>query len=131
MEINRDDVGPRSDGTGQPMRALAGTLAATLAGGAAGADTLPYTPHSVQAPDGVTLAVQEWANSEGPAIVFVHGFSASQLAWRQQVEAPELADEFRMITFDTRGSGMSDKPADRCRSSIPDAARPRPADCGH
>ncbi|AGA32809.1 chloroperoxidase [Thioalkalivibrio nitratireducens DSM 14787] len=30
--------------------------------------------------------------------------------WEQQVEDPELAKEFRMITFDLRGHGMSDKP---------------------
>lgn len=110
METNRNRNNPRS-AAAEVMRALAGSVAAVLIAGAAGADDLPYTPHSVEAPDGVTLAVQEWGNAEGPAIIFVHGFSASHLAWRKQVEDPELADAFRMVTFDTRGSGMSEKPA--------------------
>jgi len=90
--------------------ALAGTLAAGLGADAAGADDLRYTPHSVETPDGVTLAVQEWGDADAPAILFVHGFAASHLAWRKQVEDPDLAESFRLVTLDTRGSGLSEKP---------------------
>ncbi|MFW6184873.1 MAG: alpha/beta fold hydrolase [Chloroflexota bacterium] len=71
-----------------------------------------YTSHSVTAPDDVTLSVQEWGNSEGPAILFIHGFSQPHMKWQKQVQDPQLAREFRMITFDLRGHGMSDKPED-------------------
>ncbi|MFW6024465.1 MAG: alpha/beta fold hydrolase [Dichotomicrobium sp.] len=94
------------------IKPLAGALAAFLGAGAVSAEDLPYTRHSVEAPDGVTLAVQEWGDPDGPAILFVHGFAASHLVWRKQVIDPELAEDFRMITFDTRGSGMSEKPTD-------------------
>lgn len=111
MKTARDRQQPnRRNGTPR-LRALAGTLATSLAAGAAGADDLPYTAHAVTAPDGLTLAVQEWGNPDGPPILFIHGFSASHLAWRRQVEDPALADRFRMVTFDTRGSGQSEKPA--------------------
>jgi pimeloyl-ACP methyl ester carboxylesterase len=75
-----------------------------------GNDKLPYTLHEVIAPDGVTLSVQEWGNAEGPAILFIHGYAQSHLNWKEQVEDSELTDEFRMITFDLRGHGMSEKP---------------------
>lgn len=71
---------------------------------------VPYTPHRITSSDGVTLSVQEWGNPEGPAILFIHGFSQTHLNWTKQVRDPVLADEFRMVTFDLRGHGMSDKP---------------------
>ena len=73
-------------------------------------DAPPYTPHEVTAPDGVTLAVQEWGNPDGPAILFIHGYAQSSLSWSKQVEDPDLAGAFRLVTFDLRGHGMSDKP---------------------
>ncbi len=63
----------------------------------------------MESADGVALAVQEWGNRSGPAILFVHGFSQSSLSWRRQVES-DLAKEFRIVTFDLRGHGNSDKP---------------------
>jgi pimeloyl-ACP methyl ester carboxylesterase len=41
--------------------------------------------------------------------VFVHGWSQSQLCWSRQIAGP-LAEDFRLITFDLRGHGMSEKP---------------------
>ncbi|KPQ05711.1 MAG: putative hydrolases or acyltransferases (alpha/beta hydrolase superfamily) [Rhodobacteraceae bacterium HLUCCA12] len=79
--------------------------------GATPAGDPAYTHHAIKTPDGVTLAVQEWGKADAPAIVFIHGFSAAHLVWRKQVEDPELASAFRLITFDTRGSGLSGKPA--------------------
>jgi len=88
---------------------VAGGITSTTAY-ADGNDKLPYTLHEVTAPDGVTLSVQEWGNAEGPAILFIHGYAQSHLNWKEQVEDSALTDEFRMITFDLRGHGMSDKP---------------------
>jgi non-heme chloroperoxidase len=45
-----------------------------------------------------------------PAMRFsIHGFSQASLSWQRQVES-DLAKEFRMITYDLRGHGNSDKP---------------------
>lgn len=95
------------------LRAIVRIVAiATLSASALAEDHVPYTAHEVVAEDGTGLAVQEWGNPDGPAVLFVHGMSQSHLSWKEQVEDPTLADEFRMITFDLRGHGMSDKPED-------------------
>ena len=65
--------------------------------------------YEVRGGDGVTLHAREWGNADGPAIVFVHGWSQCDLCWSAQVSGP-LARSFRMVTFDNRGHGMSDKP---------------------
>jgi non-heme chloroperoxidase len=68
-----------------------------------------YKPFVVTAPDRVTIAAQEWGNASGHEILFIHGFSQASLSWQRQVES-DLAKEFRMITYDLRGHGNSDKP---------------------
>lgn len=93
---------------------LSGMAAAAVCVAAAFAQqqpsSLPYTPHRVTSSDGVTLAVQEWGNRSGPAILFIHGSWQSHLSWVRQVEDPALLREFRLVTFDLRGHGASDKP---------------------
>jgi len=56
----------------------------------------------------VNISAQEWGKPDGPAIVFIHGFMQSHLSWSKQVNSP-LANDFRMITYDFRGHGNSDK----------------------
>ena len=76
------------------------------------AQTAPATPvrqYDVLGSGGVRLHAREWGNPDGPAILFVHGWSQCDLCWSGQVGS-ELAARFRMITFDIRGHGMSDKP---------------------
>ena len=68
-----------------------------------------YQPLVVRAPDGVTISAQAWGNPAGPEILFIHGFSQASLSWQRQVES-DLAKEFRMVTYDLRGHGNSDKP---------------------
>ncbi|MDI1434806.1 alpha/beta fold hydrolase [Polyangium sorediatum] len=63
----------------------------------------------VKTPDGLSIAVQEWGHPEGPEVLFVHGLSQSHLAWAPQIQS-RLADDFRIITYDLRGHGVSDKP---------------------
>jgi len=46
----------------------------------------------------------------GPAVVFIHGLGASMYSWRHQLE-PVLAAGYRVIAFDNRGFGFSDRPA--------------------
>lgn len=58
------------------------------------------------------ISAQEWGNPNGAEILFIHGFSQSHLSWSRQVRS-ELANSFRMITYDIRGHGESDKPLDQ------------------
>lgn len=71
----------------------------------------PAKTFKVQTPDGVSIAAQEWGNPDGPEILFIHGFSQSHLSWSRQF-GRELAKTFRLITYDIRGHGSSDKPLD-------------------
>ncbi|MEM6810046.1 MAG: alpha/beta hydrolase [Pseudomonadota bacterium] len=94
-------------------------LAVRPSGAAAAEADAPAEPFSIPAPtrayfveggDNARIAVQEWGNTEGRPIIFVHAFSQSHLAWIPQVTG-KLAQDFRLITFDNRGHGNSDKPA--------------------
>ncbi|WP_349971714.1 alpha/beta hydrolase [Pseudomonas caspiana] len=67
--------------------------------------------YTVTAPDGVRIAVQEAGNPDGPAIIFIHGLLGSRLNWEKQTGSPEL-QRYRMVTYDLRGHGLSDKPED-------------------
>jgi pimeloyl-ACP methyl ester carboxylesterase len=73
-----------------------------------------FKPISVKTPDGLTISAQEWGNPAGPEILFIHGFSQSHLSWMRQVDS-DLAREFRIVTYDLRGHGNSDKPLDAAR----------------
>jgi len=78
------------------------------------AQNLKYKPISVKTPDGLTVSAQEWGNPAGPEILFIHGFSQSHMSWMRQVDS-DLAKEFRIVTYDLRGHGNSDKPEDKAR----------------
>jgi non-heme chloroperoxidase len=65
--------------------------------------------HEVEGGGGLRLHVREWGNPQGPPILFVHGWSQSQLCWARQVTGP-LAEQFHLVTFDLRGHGMSERP---------------------
>jgi non-heme chloroperoxidase len=71
----------------------------------------PTATHDVRGGDGLRLHVRQWGNPQGPPIVFVHGWSQSQLCWSRQIAGP-LAEDFRLVTFDLRGHGMSEQPLD-------------------
>ena len=86
------------------------TLLAAITQGSAQAPK--YKPISVKTPDGLTISAQEWGNPNGPEIVLIHGFGQSHLSWTRQVNS-DLAREFRIITYDLRGHGYSDKPSDK------------------
>jgi len=70
-----------------------------------------FKAHSVLTSDGVRLSVREWGVPGQPTMVFVHGGGQSQLVWKKQVESG-LAGKFRIVTYDLRGHGESDKPTD-------------------
>ncbi len=74
-----------------------------------------YTPARVLAPDGVAVAVQDWGapatSGRARDVLFLHGFSQSHQSWLHQVAGP-LAQQFRLVTYDLRGHGDSDKPVE-------------------
>ena len=75
---------------------------------------LKNKPLAVTTPDGLTISAQEWGNPNGLGIVFIHGFSQSNLSWMRQTNS-DLAREFHIITYDLRGHGNSDKPLEAAR----------------
>lgn len=58
--------------------------------------------------DGVSLYYE--VHGEGPALLLTHGFSATSQMWKGQIDT--LAPHFTVITWDMRGHGQSDYPAD-------------------
>jgi non-heme chloroperoxidase len=65
-------------------------------------------------PDGVGVVVQDWATpaSRGKRdVLLLHGFSQSHGCWMKQLTST-LTHEFRLVTYDLRGHGDSDKPED-------------------
>jgi non-heme chloroperoxidase len=68
---------------------------------------IPIATHEIYGGGGVRLHAREWGNPDGPAIVFIHGWSQSDLCWLKQLHG-DLTDSFRMVTFDLRGHGLSE-----------------------
>lgn len=69
-----------------------------------------YRPFSVRTSDGLTLAGQDWRRASSHRdVLLIHGFSQSHLSWLKQVSGP-LVRDFRLVTYDIRGHGGSDKP---------------------
>jgi len=52
---------------------------------------------------------------EGPAILLTHGYAATGRMWRPQEEA--LKHRYRVITWDMRGHGQTESPADPAQYS--------------
>lgn len=63
---------------------------------------MPYTANTPDA----TLQVS--TRGEGPALIFIHGWAASQKFW--QYQARYFAARFRTVTYDLRGHADSEKP---------------------
>jgi pimeloyl-ACP methyl ester carboxylesterase len=66
-------------------------------------------PVHVAAPDGVNLAVYQWGAAGGGEVLLLHGFCSSAAVWAKQQRA-QLAGELRLVAYDLRGHGSSDKP---------------------
>ena len=65
--------------------------------------------------DGIMLVGYESGNPLGPEILFIHGFSQCSLAWENQFSSRALIRDFRLVAFDIRGHGASEKPTDLSR----------------
>ena len=91
------------------FKRMVGLVLCLLVG--AGSAVSAQTPEKVAGAGGVNLAVYEYGNPNGPPIVLIHGFLGTHLVWSSQFSGA-LADSFRLITYDLRGHGASDKPPD-------------------
>jgi pimeloyl-ACP methyl ester carboxylesterase len=69
----------------------------------------PIREYDIRGGAGIRLRAREWGNPDGREILFVHGWSQCDLCWSSQVDS-ELAATFRIVTFDIRGHGASEKP---------------------
>ena len=64
---------------------------------------------SARSPDGTVLAIEAKGDPAAPEVLFMHGLRQSGLSWDKQFADPALAG-FRVVRFDLRGHGDSDKP---------------------
>jgi pimeloyl-ACP methyl ester carboxylesterase len=71
----------------------------------------------VVAGDGVSLAVYEQGLEDAPLVLAVHGYPDDHTVWDEVV--PLLAGEFRVVTYDVRGAGGSDRPTGRKHYRMP------------
>ena len=100
------DIGTAHAGT-QASAAYSGE-ADNGTGASGGLDT-GREPFCVRSSDGTILVGEVQGDPHAPEILFIHGLRQSRLSWDKQFADPALAG-FRMVRFDLRGHGDSDKP---------------------
>ena len=72
----------------------------------------PLEFSTVNGHGGVPLVVVQTGNKQGPAILFIHGYSQSYLSWEKQLNDAGLQKDFHLIAFDLRGHSASAKPTE-------------------
>lgn len=92
---------------GVVVGAALGALAGALGGAAAGADD---SSSADTAPDDAVRLHIEDSGGTGRPVVLIHGWPLSAKAWAPQVSALRAAG-YRVVAYDRRGFGQSDKPA--------------------
>ncbi|MGH3871098.1 MAG: SDR family oxidoreductase [Pseudonocardiaceae bacterium] len=65
----------------------------------------------VTATDGVRLRVHETGQADAPTVVCVHGYPDDHTVWAGVVT--ELAQRYRVVSYDVRGAGESGRPRGR------------------
>ncbi len=75
---------------------------------------LRYRPLDVHTPDGLRISAQDWmpqwrATDPGRDVLLIHGISQAHPCWFKQLSGP-LQQRYRLVTYDLRGHGGSDKP---------------------
>jgi pimeloyl-ACP methyl ester carboxylesterase len=76
-----------------------------------GDDLVPPLPRErldVHGQDGTRLNVEVYGPDDAPTVVLSHGWTLSIAIWTRQLNA--LAGELRLVTYDQRGHGASDRP---------------------
>lgn len=74
------------------------------------ASGLPARTVPVTSLDGTVLHAEVVGDDAAPTLVLVHGYGLGQRVW--DFQRHELADEFRVVTYDQRGHGASAEAAD-------------------
>lgn len=100
--------GPVGVVVGVALGAVAGALGGAAAGASTRADDSD-TPPQPAAADAVRLHIEDSGGSGRP-VVLIHGWPLSAQAWEPQVSALRAAG-YRVVAYDRRGFGQSDKPA--------------------
>jgi pimeloyl-ACP methyl ester carboxylesterase len=72
---------------------------------------MTQAPTTVTSADGVRLAVYESGAPTAPPVVAVHGYPDNHSLWDDVAEL--LQPDLRVVTYDVRGAGASDKPVKR------------------
>jgi non-heme chloroperoxidase len=75
-----------------------------------------YETREAVSSDGTRLSVRDHGPRAAPAIVLIHGYCCSQLVFSRQAGSA-LIDKYRLVSYDVRGHGQSEKPADPERYS--------------
>lgn len=65
-------------------------------------------PHQVTSADGTQLHVEVFGPGGAPTIVLVHGWCCAVRFWHYQLR--DLAADYRVVAYDLRGHGRSDRP---------------------
>lgn len=65
-------------------------------------------PYATNPDDGVRIYYE--VEGDGPPLIFHHGGGSSLKRWRELGYVDALRDAYRLILFDARGHGRSDKP---------------------
>ena len=68
----------------------------------------PHTTYQLERPDGARLHVNVLGKTDGPTLIFTHGWTLNSSAW--DYITGELADQFRIVTWDLPGLGKSQAP---------------------
>lgn len=99
--------GPVGIVAGATLGAVAGVMGGSAAGAAASTE-VPSSSDTVPA-HAVRLHIEDSGGSGRP-VVLIHGWPLSAQAWEAQVPVLEAAG-YRVVVYDRRGFGRSDKPA--------------------
>lgn len=91
-----------------PRFAVAGPSPSTDAGASTASADASET-FSARSSDGTVLAGEAKGDHGAPEILFIHGLRQSRLSWDKQFDDPALSG-LRLVRFDLRGHGDSDKP---------------------
>jgi pimeloyl-ACP methyl ester carboxylesterase len=100
-------AGPVGILAGAALGAAAGAAGGAAAGAAAGQDDSHSGESALD--DTVRLHIEDSGGSGRP-VVLIHGWPLSAQAWAPQVSVLQAAG-FRVVAYDRRGFGRSDKPA--------------------
>jgi non-heme chloroperoxidase len=100
-------AGPVGVVVGAAVGAVAGALGGAAASNMAGPQAADSSPTAAAEP--VRLHIEDSGGSGRP-VVLIHGWPLSAEAWAPQVQTLQAAG-YRVVAYDRRGFGRSDKPA--------------------